>query len=187
MAHPSDVVSIILLAFICIVLAGLVHKLVGENQLLIVPSFACIAVGLWVMYDYILLNRYKAKEACLEKKTIAEAPEVIAAGMQASTEADEEPEEPDEPEVPQPVAEAEGEFDIDIHNGVELSEMWRKMASPGDTKLANRMKYAGMQAQLSQDIRAQFNKYSLQPWVEEELRDHSQREWWDSDFLEKDF
>ena len=77
------------------------------------------------------------------------------------------------------------EVDIGLHQGKSIEEMYRFMASPGDTKIANRMKYMGMQAQLSKDIRAGWNAESMRPWLEAELRDHAaNREWWNSDFLE---
>jgi len=57
----------------------------------------------------------------------------------------------------------------------------------GDNLLMGRMKHMGTQSQLSKNIRSSFNKYSLLPFLEEELREHSNREWWDSDHLNDEF
>ena len=57
----------------------------------------------------------------------------------------------------------------------------------GDNILMGRMKYMGAQSKLSKNIRSSFNKYSLLPFLEEELREHSNREWWNSDHLNDEF
>jgi hypothetical protein len=61
----NDIISIIFLALVCIIISGLVTKI--SPQILIVPTFALISVCLWIMYDFILLKRYKAKEKCMRK------------------------------------------------------------------------------------------------------------------------
>lgn len=79
------------------------------------------------------------------------------------------------------------EFDIDMHNGELFQKIYPRMGCCGDTAIANRMKYMGMQPQVSKAIRASFNKHTMQPYLEEELRAHADREWWASDFLDYDF
>ena len=69
----------------------------------------------------------------------------------------------------------------------EWKTQYSSMGCSGDNALANRMKYMGIQPQLSQTIRASYNKYLLQPYLEAELKEHSEREWWSSDHLEDEF
>jgi hypothetical protein len=60
----EDILSVIFLALICIVIAGIIYN-IAPGQMM-VPSFALIAVCMWIAYDYILIQRHKAKKACLE-------------------------------------------------------------------------------------------------------------------------
>ena len=62
----EDILSVIFLALICIVIAGIVHR-IAPGQMM-VPTFALIAVCLWIAYDYMLMSRYKAKKACLNQQ-----------------------------------------------------------------------------------------------------------------------
>lgn len=77
--------------------------------------------------------------------------------------------------------------DVYIAQGKDIPDIHHYMGSRGDTQMCNRMKYMQMQPKLSQKNRADYNKYSLQPFLEEELQEHSEREWWNSDFLEDGF
>jgi hypothetical protein len=43
------------------------------------------------------------------------------------------------------------------------------------------MKYMGLQARMSQDIRARWNAEKFRPYFEEELRDNETRDWWDNE------
>jgi hypothetical protein len=197
----NDILSVMFLALICIVFAGIVHRLAPENSLLIIPSFAVIAVGLWIAYDSMLLNRYESKVKCLKAQHNMESMEELAKEIYERVEDDDNvPEEVQEVQevqknsmgetskaspIPRPQKENDDEFDIDMYNESRtIEQMHRDMASPGDNKLCNRMKYMGLQAQLSQNIRSEWNKYSLQPFLEEELAEHADREWWNSDYLE---
>ena len=195
MAHSNDILSVIILALVCIVIAAVLHKLAKNDSRLIAASLAFVLVATWICYDYILLNRYKAKEACMKKKyasmCLADLSRMVKdSGVDADDESPpEEPEEESDNESGDPEDGVEAmndtEVDIGLHQGKSIEEMYRFMASPGDTKIANRMKYMGMQAQLSKDIRAGWNAESMRPWLEAELRDHAaNREWWNSDFLE---
>ena len=65
-----------------------------------------------------------------------------------------------------------------------IKDIYKNMACDGDNSIANRMKYMGVQPQISKNIRALYNKYTLKPYIEEELREQSNREWWNSDHLE---
>lgn len=61
----EDILSVIFLALICIVIAGIVRKVTPDGMQ--IPTFALMAVCLWVAYDYMTMQRYKAKLACKSK------------------------------------------------------------------------------------------------------------------------
>lgn len=192
MGRSDDILSVIFLALICMVFAGVVYKILPENSLLVIPSFGLIAVAMWMAFDHITRSRYDAKVKCLKAKHDMETARMMASKL--DYEMDREPPPADIPAdetkqtIPAPQKQRDDEYDIDIYNeSRSIEEMYRDMACPGDTKMCNRMKYMGMQGQLSQNIRAEWNKYSLHPFLEEELSEHAEREWWNSDFLEGTF
>lgn len=200
MSSSEDILSVVFLALICIVIAGLVKTLLPDHSGLIVPSFVFISIALWIAYDYMMINRYKAKLECAKRKHEMSDLELEARINSLSCDmADKalddnnipdlevEPEPNKPPVVNVPVKEHECEFDIDMHNQHSIKDMHSAMGASGDTRLCNRMKYMAVQAQLSQDIRSAWNKYSVQPWVEEELREQADREWWNSDHLDPVF
>jgi hypothetical protein len=203
MSNGNDILSVVFLALICIIITGLVKGLVPSHSGLIVPSFIFICVGLWIAYDYMMINRYKEKEKCMTEKhaqTLHEMQaqsQVLINDMSAESVDDRnipDIEVPDEPETPLPKREQkpekthDNEYDIDIHNQLHnIKNMHNVMGSSGDTMICNRMKYMAVQSQLSKDIRSSWNKYSVQPWIEEELREHADREWWNSDHLDVEF
>lgn len=80
-----------------------------------------------------------------------------------------------------------GEFDIDIFNGSDLRKIHKQMGCDADTQIFNRNKYSSEQSKQNKVNNASWNKYSFQPFIEEELREHSVREWWTSDHLDIDF
>jgi hypothetical protein len=177
----EDIISVALLALICIVIAAIIIKISPVE--LYMPTFAVVAVCLWVAYDYMLLRRYKAKQACLEKdKEIAEANEELmelAKGLsdtESETDADDKPAEPAKPEQ-----QHKNEFDIALANDVPFEELYKYTGCSADTRIANRMKYMGLQPKLAADIRARHNRYTLQPYFDEELRANEARDWWDNE------
>lgn len=192
MENSDDILSVIFLVLVCMVFAGVVYKLLPDNSLLIIPSFGLIAVAMWMAFDYMTRSRYNAKVKCLTAAHDMKTARLLAAKMDAEIEKDEPPPEvkvpKPKPTLPPPQKQRDDEYDIDMYNESRtIEEMYRDMACPGDTKMCNRMKYMGMQGQLSKNIRAEWNKYSLQPFLEEELAEHSEREWWNSDYLDDKF
>ena len=226
MNEGEDMLSVVFLALICIVVGALVIKLAPSDML--IPTFALIAVCLWVAYDYMLLKRYKAKEACMKKhQTDKELDEVINsidlnADVDESKDSDfgEKPADDGKPvseviaddgkpvsdkldvrnaingadvykselEANYPANQKDvSEFDIALYNGADIPNVYKAMGCSADTKIANRMKYMGMQAKLSLDIRAKHNRHTLAPYYDEELRANENRDWWDveSDFLDE--
>lgn len=181
----EDILSVIFLALICIVIAGIVHR-IAPGQMM-VPTFALIAVCLWIAYDYMLMSRYKAKKACLNQQ--AELEEIdkkireLDSELSSSNEVDTNDKEDVNAKLSlKPEAKHKNEFDIDMYDReLSIQELYKDTGCSGDTRMANRMKYMGLQARMSQDIRARWNAEKFRPYFEEELRDNETRDWWDNE------
>lgn len=79
------------------------------------------------------------------------------------------------------------EFDINyFKTDITIQDIHKDMGSSLDNKLSNRMKYMGLQNKISKDTRSRFNRYTLQPYFEEELRENENRDWWnvEQDYLD---
>lgn len=79
------------------------------------------------------------------------------------------------------------EFDINyFKSDITIQDIHKDMGSTLDNKLSNRMKYMGLQNKISKDTRSRFNRYTLQPYFEEELRENENRDWWnvEQDYLD---
>jgi Ca2+/Na+ antiporter len=70
---------------------------------------------------------------------------------------------------------------------VDLRSIQANMGGSGDNQIFNRMKYLGMQARVASDIRASMNRYSFQPYFDEELNIKENQIWWENDALEQVF
>ncbi len=57
----------------------------------------------------------------------------------------------------------------------------------GDDNLTYRMHEMGQKNKQAMDNRAMFDKNSFLPYIEEELRSHSNSIWWDDETLENEF
>ena len=57
----------------------------------------------------------------------------------------------------------------------------------GDTRIAKRMSYMSTMPKRAIENRAQFDKYTVAPYVFEELRDSENTRWWDNQDLEAQF
>lgn len=183
----EDILSVIFLALICIVIAGIVHR-IAPGQMM-VPTFALIAVCLWIAYDYMLMSRYKAKKACLnqpaELEEIDKKIQELASELSSSDEGDTYTDDQEDVNAElslKPEAKHKNEFDIDMYDrDLSIQELYKDTGCSGDTRMANRMKYMGLQARMSQDIRARWNAEKFRPYFEEELRDNETRDWWDNE------
>lgn len=184
----EDILSVIFLALICIVISGIIYRIV-PNQMM-VPSFALIAVCLWIAYDYMLMSRYKAKKACLQQPDdIDEKIKELSAELNSVEGQSEDQNQVSDQSINQepnislkPEVKHKNEFDIDLYDKeLSIQELYKDMGCTGDTRIANRMKYMGLQARMSQDIRARWNAEKFRPYFEEELRDNETRDWWDND------
>jgi len=80
-------------------------------------------------------------------------------------------------------------FDLqfDPNNTNDVKHVHEAMGCLSDNAFTNRMKYTGMQSQLAAVNRASYNAKSLKPWLEEELNENANREWWNSDHLDSKF
>lgn len=79
------------------------------------------------------------------------------------------------------IAQHNNEFDIDIAKGEPIQAIFQRSGSSADNAIANRMKYMAMQPKLSMEIRARHNRYTMQPYFEEELSANEKRDWWDTE------
>ena len=199
----NDILSVVFLALICIVIAGIVHKIAPEGMMM--PTFALIAVCLWVAYDYILLRRYKAKAACsaskqtpIVHKYVVNEPAMSDLDIKIiNLEESLGPEKPSKPhslendqykdDIKKPQAKHVNEFDIGMYDRkLSVSELHKDMGCSGDTRMANRMKYMGLQSRMATDIHSRLNSEKLRPFFEEEMNDNEKAEWWnvENDYLD---
>jgi hypothetical protein len=76
------------------------------------------------------------------------------------------------------------EFDIDYYRDpdkeFDIRLVYNEMGGDGDTAICNRMKYSGLQAKLSKDIRAVYNKHSIEPYFQEELNEQENKIWYEA-------
>lgn len=79
------------------------------------------------------------------------------------------------------------DIDVDVDELHDIQKVHKHMGCEADNALFNRMKYVGIQNQVSQVNRASYNKYNLYPWLKNELKENETRDWWDSDYLETQF
>ena len=216
----EDILSVIFLVLICIVIAGIIYKTVPSQMM--IPTFALVAVCLWIALDYILMQRYQIKKSCdvpkvnhdpLDDQINRLTQELNLAENSKSTNvsdnskstnvsddskstnvsddsksinvSDNSP--PSTEKNLTPEAKHKNEFDIDLYDKqLSIKELFKDSGCTGDTRIANRMKYMGLQARMSQDIRARWNTEKLRPYLEEELSDNENRDWWDveTDYLD---
>ena len=73
-----------------------------------------------------------------------------------------------------------------MHNNM-INDLYDEFVEPGDNALSLRMLEMGKKAKQSIDNRAKFDKNSIQPYIEEELRMFSNSRWWEDDSLEYKF
>ena len=183
----EDILSVIFLALICIVIAGIVHRIAPGEMMM--PTFAVMAVCLWIAYDFMLIQRHKAKHACKHVPDDVESKiKDLTKELNANEKTDEIESESkddvknDNKDDLKPEQKHENEFDIAMYDkALSVQELYKDTGCAGDTRIANRMKYMGLQAKLSQDIRARWNAEKFRPYFEEELRDGENRDWWDVD------
>lgn len=187
---PDDILSVIFLALICIVIAGIVTHIAPSG--LQMPCIALVAVCLWIAYDYILVKRNKAKAAChvsKEEKNVDEDVDEQIASLtkELNSTVDEQPGAV-QTVSQKPEQQHKNEFDILMYDpDASIKELYTDMGCAGDTRIANRMKYAAMQSKVATDIRTRMNANKLRPYFEEELAEQEKRDWWDeeSDYLDE--
>lgn len=77
------------------------------------------------------------------------------------------------------------EFDIDYYSDpskeFDIRLVYNEQGGQGDTMICNRAKYQGMQAKLSMDIRAIYNKHTIEPYFQEELKEQADKIWWEAE------
>lgn len=187
----DDILSVIFLALICIVIAGIVHRLTPAG--LMMPSFALMAICLWIAYDYIMIKRHQARDTCKKSQSEEDAEIEKKINKLSDEIADHDSNTKGADDISddivnlQPESKNNGEFDIDLYNEqLSIQELHKNMGCTADNRIANRMKYMGMQPKLATDIRSRMNRYTLLPYFEEDCKASEDRDWWDaeSDFLD---
>jgi len=181
----EDILSVIFLVLVCIVVSSIAYRLAPGQMM--VPTFALIAVCLWISLDFILMKRHKARAACKAAHNHSDS-EVDAKISELTSELnfvdDKDINNHSAPKIDTiaPAAKHASEFDIDLYDkGLSIQELYKDMGCSGDTKIANRMKYMGLQERMAQDIRSRWNVEKLRPYLEEELSDNEHRDWWDNE------
>lgn len=166
----DSIINIIIFALICVVMSGVINKFVPLG--IIIPVSVLIGVCIWIGYDYFrVIKKNKTNDHDMN-----DLPDDLGNEKNIKNKDEQE-------NKPTHV----NEFDIDIYNGLSVEDIHRKMGSSGDNRLANRMKYMGIQSQLSKNIRSRYNKYNLLPFLEEEMQEDENRDWWinESEFLDE--
>lgn len=186
----EDILSVIFLALICIVISGIAMSMAPPEMMM--PTFALVAVCLWIALDYMLMQRHQAKQSCAtaneDQEDIEKQIDQLVDELENDehSEADEpEPGAADETEpgaADEPKAKHKNEFDIAMYDKkLSTEQLYKDSGCAGDTSIANRMKYMGLQARMSQDIRAKWNVEKYRQYVEEELRNGEERDWWENE------
>ncbi len=212
--YGDDILSVVFLAFVCIVVAGVMNKLLPQNAALIVPVMSLICVSLWMAYDFMLLKRHSTK--CTKPKPnelindLIQEADILSIEDDISREVNKDSVSKDSVskdsvskevdikkdaieelntrpnisitntynKIHEPRKQGNKDFDIDYYNhNADIRDIHGEMGFTGDTRIYNRMKYMGLQPQLAKNIRASWNARTLQPWVEEELREQEERNW----------
>lgn len=76
------------------------------------------------------------------------------------------------------------DFDVQIFNHEPIENWYKFSGAPGDTRLANRMKWMSLKNKQSKINRAKMDRDTFKKYYEEELETHANRRWWDNDDLE---
>ena len=181
----EDILSVIFLVLVCIVISSIAYRLApGQMQM---PTFALIAVCLWIALDFILMKRHKAITACsTQHSTDAEIDDKInklTNELSIVDTSDINDNTAPKTHIPEtPTAQHKNEFDIALFDKeLSIQELYKDMGCSGDTKIANRMKYMGLQDRMAHDIRAKWNVEKLRPYFVEELEENENRDWWETD------
>jgi hypothetical protein len=181
----EDYLGILFLAFVCIILASLIKALLPDHSILLVPSFAFICIGLWMTYDYTLATRYKKRLACMLEHQM---------NNELYDETDQITNEDIIDDMPNNQQDYNQDYNQDNrqdYNQDDIIEKYNKemsikenhanMGCTADTHIFNRMKYAGIQPQLSKIIRSAWNVRKFQPYIDAELKENENRDWWDTE------
>lgn len=62
-----------------------------------------------------------------------------------------------------------------------INNLYRDSLCPGDDRLYKKMHHIGIKNRDAMNYRAKYDKYSLTPFVRQELDDNENREWWSQD------
>ena len=182
----EDIISVAFLALFAIIVSCIMISMVPTVA--VMPMFALIAICLWIAYDYMLRQREVIKKECVKKRNkssdldekIKQLTDELETDMADISEVD-------------GAGEVGGEVGCNcgpkctcrsntaIGPDYDYRRIFKETGCSGDNKLANRMKYMGMQDKIAQNARSKWNVEKFRPYVEEELRAGEARDWWDSE------
>lgn len=166
----KELFNFIFFAFVLCVVLAIVRQWSNGMRLITVMA---LAAGLWLGWDSL---RMIGRKSCGCASPVASPVSVQA-----------DPADLDDPTEPaDTIDNPDGHADIAVYSGEDIRTLHSSLGCGADNQLCNRMKYTGSQAKMSQDIRARFNKYSLMPYLEEEMRENEELHWWESDDLDED-
>ena len=186
----GDIISVAFLALFAIIVACVMITMLPTVA--IMPMFALIAVCLWVAYDYMIRRRSQMESQC-EAKTVEPVIDDLDEKISKLTDELETDMSPIGAETTEdssiaPSAKHKNEFDVALYTDkLDYKQLFKESGCSGDTKLANRMKYMGVQDKLAANLRTKWNAEKFRPYVEEELRAGETRDWWDAeaDYLDE--
>lgn len=184
----EDIISVFFLAIICIVISTIIYRISPVNINLLVPSCAIISVMLWVAYDYMLNAKYAnaVRKLNEEREEYSQTLDEIIHEINNINDYDRpSTDEGFKSAPPVLVKQHPNEYDLEIYSGTDdIRKLYTHMGSNGDTQICNRMKYMAVQPRLSKDIRASYNKHTIEPFFQEELNEQENKIWWEMDMLD---
>lgn len=187
----SEFYFLLFLVFLIIIMYAM-----SSSELNVIKSFPStvliLTVG-WIAYEYIQLQ--KQKSILKNKQNNANnlsaqncnQPNISASNkINMSDEIVDLNELSDDDEITEEITQ-ELNKQLYTNNAAKYQNLHNANMQDGDSALANRMKVQSGRAKESIDNKARFNKYSLGPYLEQELQDHANMRWWDNPALEQHF
>lgn len=171
--NRNELFNLIFFAFILCIVLAIVRMQTSSTGLI---TIMLLAAGIWLGWDSIKMMGYKSCNCAKQNTETSNKSMDTHSSVQVI-------ESPNEPE--KAIDNPEGHVDIAIHNEDDIRTIYTNSGCIADNQLCNRMKYTGAQAKMSQDIRARYNKYTLMPYLEEEMRENEDLHWWEDDSLEE--
>ncbi len=165
-------ILLLFLFFVVVVTSALSVKIIGDGGPIM--TILITATVAFIIYDYVNNDRKKKRAICQKKMMMRETdeqePEIdVLENMDFSIDVNDDSKFAVNEEIP---------LEVKINNGGNIVDTFEQMGSVADNKASNYQRYRGLQESLSIAFKEKNNKYSALPWLEEELREHEDRDWW---------